>query len=188
MSALPKAPRIRRTIAMTAAALAFAGGATVATTGTAHAVSPAGCSWTRQGNDGTEYVKDGNGNWLIVGWIEQQYDYCGNTRAVFNWNNNFRTTAHPGITGAWVTAMDQSWEDLGTWTSSGQVGSLAGPSVPSPSIGVHTNGVDGWTSESRLHITYSNGVVKDCWAYSDTHDYHSGNTISGHEDKWCQAS
>ncbi|MEY9967056.1 hypothetical protein ABIA33_005121 [Streptacidiphilus sp. MAP12-16] len=171
--------KTRRAIALTAATLALGGGVTITATGAAHA-APTSCSWTREGNDGTEYVRDGNGNLLIAGWIEQQYDYCGSTRAVFYWNNSFRTTGHPGITGAWVHAINQSYDDLGTGSDSGGfVGSSAGASVPTASIGVHAGGTNSWTGESDLRVTYSNGAVRDCTAWSDTHDYHTGNTIAG---------
>ena len=164
---------------MATAALALTGSATFATASAAQA-APASCSWTRQGNDGTEYVRDGNGNLLIAGWIEQQYDYCGNTRAVFYWNSGFRTSGHPGITGAWVRSINQSYDSLGTWSDSGGfVGSLAGTSVPTATMPVHAGGTDSWTGEADLHITYSNGATRDCWAWSETHNYHTGSTIAG---------
>jgi hypothetical protein len=172
--------RIRKPIAMAAAALALAGGATVTTSAAAHA-APRSCVWTSESTDGTESVRDGNGTVVVAGWIDQQYDYCGNTRAVFVWNNAFRTTGHPGITGAWVRAINQSYDNLGTWSDSGKtpVGSLAGPAVATASIGVHAGGTDSWTGESILHITYANGQARDCVAWSTTHDYHTGGTIAG---------
>ncbi|MER6073637.1 hypothetical protein ABT187_33330 [Streptomyces sp. NPDC001817] len=178
--------RIRKILRNTALAVALAVPGAVAATAPAQAVT-ARCApnWTGEGSVANEQVRDGNGNWVNAGWVSVEYDYCGNTRSVFTWNNWFRTHAHPGITGAWVRTWIQGELWAGDGKSSGVVGSLDGPSVASPAIYVHANNEDRWYAASLLHITYSNGVAKDCAAYSGTWDFHVGKEVDGPQAGFC---
>ncbi|GAA2813863.1 hypothetical protein GCM10010441_43240 [Kitasatospora paracochleata] len=175
--------RIKRFLGNTVLAAALAVPGAVAATAPAHAVT--GCSWTGEGSVADEWVQDGNGTWVKAGFVTVEYDYCGNTRSTFTWYNSFRTTAHPGITGAWVRTWIQGtlWSNDGR--SSATVGSLDGPSVSSPSIYVHANNEDSWYAASLLHITYSNGKAKDCAAYSGTWNFHTGQQTSGAQNGSC---
>ncbi|MEU7164403.1 hypothetical protein AB0A70_07125 [Streptomyces morookaense] len=140
----------------------------------AHA-APAGCHWADMGGSGTVYVVDGRGSKLTAGHVYQQFDYCGNTRARFVWDNWFRTTGHPGITGAWVRVYDNSYSD-GRYRDSGEYGSTSGPEVTTNPISVHSWGDNAWTGEADVRVTHNGGTSK-CIALSSTWDYHVGNAI-----------
>lgn len=83
-----------RTIALTTAALvAFAGGASLATGGTAEAAA-ADCAWIDIGQPGNVYGWNGD----YAGQVEQQFDPCdygGLVYAHFQWYGPYMA-AHPG--------------------------------------------------------------------------------------------
>ncbi|MFI6449693.1 hypothetical protein [Kitasatospora sp. NPDC050543] len=142
--------------------------AIVTPTSAAHAATPHSCPWTQEGASGAVRVQG-----MPIGYVDQEFDYCGHSRAVFRWDTWFRTNGHPGITGAWVTAVDQ-----GLWTQTtvqnGPVGSLDSSSVSTKPVGVHTNGEDSWIGEAKVRITFTNRGPIDCWGYSGTWNYHDG--------------
>ncbi|WP_055588607.1 hypothetical protein [Peterkaempfera griseoplana] len=92
-----------RSVAMTTAALALAGGATIGlggATGAQAAVRPATCTWINIGTPGN-YTLNG----VYAGQVEQQYNGCGTARAHWQWSTAYRT-AHPN---ARVTVSVESW-------------------------------------------------------------------------------
>ena len=181
-------------VASAAALWGIVGVGPASATSTTHARPATTCTpdWTNEGAYGTVSVVDGNGNTVTAGTVDEQYDYCGHIRAAFFWNPTFRTTAHPsdgvhpGINGAWVNAINQSYTDLGANTGSGFVGSLAGPAVPSPVWAYNADGSEEWSAGANLKIVYSNGETVTCLAWSQTWDYSSGKPINGVNNKTCK--
>ncbi|MGW7002615.1 hypothetical protein ACWGCW_07260 [Streptomyces sp. NPDC054933] len=174
---------IRRALRNTALAAVLAvPGAIVAGAPAAHAAAMS-CHWVDEGDSGVVKVQDSNGSQLIAGRVYQQFDYCGNSRARFVWDNWFRTTAHPGITGAWVDVLDIG--DDGRGRDSGEYGSSSYPEVTTNPISVHSWGDNAWYGVANLRVTYGNGAVARCSAYSSTWDYHYGRATNGAQPGVC---
>jgi len=128
---------------------------------------------TEEGSAASVEAQGSNLAYVFVGTIYQEYDYCGSVRAVFNWDPAFRTSSHPGITGAWATSNLFATFG-GDSSTSGQVGSLAGTQVISPSMPVHAGGTDAWYSTVLVHLTFATGGAPTCKATGATWDYHAG--------------
>jgi hypothetical protein len=174
------------TMVASAATLCFLGmGSASATTSTiAH---PATCGvYVNEGSYGTVSVVDGNGNTVVAGTVDEQYDYCDHARAAFFWNPTFRTTSHPGISGAWVNVYQDSAFYPGNYGSSGFIGSLSGTSVASPWTAADAEGEE-WAGGATLEIKYSSGTTVSCWPRSQWWDYHNGNPVGQPLPATCKA-
>lgn len=137
---MPKLQGTRRAVAMSAAALALAGGTAVTTAGSASAaVKPATCNWINIGTPGN-YTLDG----VYAGQVEQQYNNCGTARAHWQWSTAYRN-AHPN---ARVTVSVESWtvpvvsDSPVTWYAS------ASPDAYSYGADIHSASPDEWFADA----------------------------------------
>ncbi|MDH6128650.1 hypothetical protein [Kitasatospora sp. GP82] len=157
--------RLRATaVALCVAASSFA----VAAVPAHAAAQPNACSWYKVGTSAGIWM---NGEY--VGEVEQQYNGCHQARAHWQWSYGYRTQAHPGTTGAWITVGLYG----GVWAEfpGPQQGSSGSPDAYSPAVYIYYGGEDSWRASASLYTTWTNGSSDDtCASYTDEHDYTNG--------------
>ena len=162
---MPKIRNMRRTIALTAAALA-ATGISLGTAGTAHAAA-ADCTVINIGSPGTLTISYNNQE---IGQVEQQYQVCGGvdeTRAHYQWASVFEN-GNPNAE-VYVAAYGSG----GGINSSYDAYASQGQNVYSNWVDIHSSNPDTWQASVTL-MTDSN-----CEATGSWHAYANGGNSGG---------
>ncbi|SEM60136.1 hypothetical protein [Streptacidiphilus jiangxiensis] len=174
-----KLSKARRSMAVTVAALALAGAATVTTAGTAQASSNSCGSWINIGSPGNLTVRG-----TYAGQVEQQFlPYCGGggaIRAHFQWSYGFRT--NPANAGSTVDALiiDSNSNWLFSYDS-GDIG-VGSPDVYSTPVDVHYSPRDEYQAAV---FSGDNCPTSEETALGSLHWYYNGGDYGQSQEGWC---
>lgn len=176
-----KLRKTRRIFALTASALALAGGTAVSASGSAAAAvhpqpqvrvytsaprAPLGCYWTYIGDPGRFFLGG-----QYAGEVEQLWDNCGDVWSHWQWDSTFQSQH-------WGTA----YVDSGLWASNGKQfwGARVDTTIKDVwvEIGVHATSPDAYEAMGQ--------VDSACVPATGTmHDYSDGGTLWGPGDSHC---
>lgn len=112
-----------------------------------------------------------------VGDVEQQYDNCRHARAHWHWDDYYRTHAHAGTTGAWITPSLLG-RNTGQIIDGPRRGSLDGTDAYTNWVGIYQGGEDTCLTRGGLYTTWTNGSTNSCGALTDAHNYTTGGSIT----------